>query len=226
MTGHIDCYMDCSSFYSYLALSFLLKHQELLAAHGVSVDYHPVFLGGINVGSGNKPPWSLPAKLVYSALDMKRSMNYRGLPDIEKPSFFPVLTILPQRALCYIKANFPRTTFEQAWLELFRVSWVPPHQDLSKPDIFATAIRGTKLFSEKEAAEICAAAQQQEWKDRLTTNTQAVLDLGAFGAPWTMVRNADGKVEPFFGSDRFHFIWEYLGLPWKDIELLPPRAKL
>jgi len=30
-------------------------------------------------------------------------------------------------------------------------------------------------------------------------------------------------------SYRFHFMWEYLGLPWKDVELLPSgsaRAKI
>ena len=30
-------------------------------------------------------------------------------------------------------------------------------------------------------------------------------------------------------SYRFHFMWEYLGLPWKDVELLLPgnaRAKI
>jgi glutathione S-transferase kappa 1 len=31
-------------------------------------------------------------------------------------------------------------------------------------------------------------------------------------------------------TSRFHFMWEFLGLPWQDIELLPkgskPRANL
>jgi len=39
------------------------------------------------------------------------------------------------------------------------------------------------------------------------------------------VRNTEGKEEPFFGSDRFHFMWEYLGLPWQDIEILPPKGE-
>lgn len=52
-----------------------------------------------------------------------------------------------------------------------------------------------------------------------------MLGKGAFGSPWFWVRNGEGKEEPFFGSDRFHFMWEYLGLPWQDIEILPPGAK-
>ena len=54
----------------------------------------PVFLGGINVGSGNKPPWSLPAKAVYGKFDGDRAKKYHGLEKMEAPDFFPPLTIL------------------------------------------------------------------------------------------------------------------------------------
>jgi glutathione S-transferase kappa 1 len=82
---------------SYMGLSYLLKNKDLLASHDVTIEYilsnipvsigvlihprfHPIFLGGVNVGSGkflpmlptplsiislltgNKPPWTLPAQ--------------------------------------------------------------------------------------------------------------------------------------------------------------------
>lgn len=47
------------------------------------------------------------------------------------------------------------------------------------------------------------AGTEKEWKDKLTANTQKVLDQGAFGAPWMWVQNSNGKEEPFFGSDRY-----------------------
>ena len=59
------------------------------------------------------------------------------------------------------------------------------------------------LFSPNEVDDIMAAAETKEWKDRLLANTQEALDKGAFGAPWFWVRNAEGKEEPFFGSDRY-----------------------
>lgn len=68
-------------------------------------------------------------------------------------------------------------------------------------------------------------ATEKEWKDRLTGNTKEALDQGAFGAPWMWVTNAKGVSEPFFGSDRFHFMWEFLGLPWQDLAILPKGAK-
>jgi len=128
--------------------------------------------------------------------------------------------------LCYIKANFPRDTFERVWLALFRAMWTPPHVNIAEPEPFRTVLNDSGLFSAADVDSILAAAGQQQWKDCLLDNTKKVLDLGAFGAPWMWVRNAQGEEEPFFGSDRFHFMWEYLGLPWKDIQVLPRPAKL
>jgi glutathione S-transferase kappa 1 len=53
-----------------------------------------VFLGGINALSGNKPPWTLPNKARHIEFDIDRAKKYFGLPDIQKPDFFPILSIL------------------------------------------------------------------------------------------------------------------------------------
>lgn len=29
-----------------------------------------------------------------------------------------------------------------------------------------------------------------------------------------------GRGNPFFGSDRFHFVYKHLGLPYRDVEVL------
>lgn len=219
--------MDCSSFYSHLCFVALLKQREVLATHGVSVDFHPIFLGGVNAGSGNKPPWTVPAKAAYgNTFESVRAKKHLGVPDIELPPHIPLMTLNTQRSLCYIKATFPQNKFEQAWLALFKAMWTLPHANPAVPDAIPSALRATSLFSDAEVAEIVAAAAQQHWKDCLLANTKKVLDQGAFGAPWMWVRNARGEEEPFFGSDRFHHIWKFLDLPWRDIELLPKKAKL
>lgn len=53
----------------------------------------PVFLGGINVGSGNKPPWTLPAKANYGQFDIERAKKYHGVENIKPAPFFPPLTL-------------------------------------------------------------------------------------------------------------------------------------
>ena len=71
---------------------------------------HPIFLGGVNVGSGkafniikssftyhlpgNKPPWTLPAKAAYGKFDGDRARKYHGVKEITTPSFFPILSLL------------------------------------------------------------------------------------------------------------------------------------
>jgi len=228
MGGHIDCYLDCSSFYSYIGLVYLLKNRELLGSHDVTVDFIPVFLGGINHGSGNKPPWTLPAKATYGKFDSDRAKKYHGLDNISPPDFFPPVTLLPQRAICYIKSTFSSDRFEKAWLALFHSLW-EDHVNITQIEPLAETLKQTKLFSNEEVAEIVKAAGEKVWKDRLLANTRKALDLGAFGAPWMWVRNGEGKEEPFFGSDRFHFMWQYLGIPFTDIEIIPKggeKAKL
>jgi 2-hydroxychromene-2-carboxylate isomerase len=47
--------------------------------------------------TGNKPPWTLPAKKSYGAFETKRAQKYFGVPDIPTPKFFPILSILVRR---------------------------------------------------------------------------------------------------------------------------------
>lgn len=76
-------------------------------------------------------------------------------------------------------------------------------------------------------------------------------DLGAYGCPWFWVTNDNRRAqashssedegttqnqglrrrlrtnpdrpgEPFFGSDRWHFMWDFLDIPWQDVTILSP----
>ena len=80
-------------------MTHLIKQRPLLAQHGVEVEFHPIFLGGVNVGSGNKPPWTLPAKAKYGAYEMKRAIQHFGTIDLQAPPFFPILSIVVSRRL-------------------------------------------------------------------------------------------------------------------------------
>ncbi|GMF76318.1 unnamed protein product [Aspergillus oryzae] len=94
--------------------------------------------------------------------------------------------------------------------------------DISKPENLATALRN--VFSAQEVEKIITAAGTPEVKAELAATTERVVkELGAFGCPWFWVVNGEGKGEPFFGSDRWHFMWEFLGLPFDDLRL---RARI
>ncbi|KAL6231625.1 hypothetical protein BDW75DRAFT_219632 [Aspergillus navahoensis] len=216
--GHkkIECYIDIVSPYSFYAFTYLQSNRAALEALDVEVEFIPVFLGGINVGSGNKPPWTLPAKAAYSRYDGKRAQRYFG-HDFETPSFFPILSLLPQRALTVVKQTYPKNKYEAVFRSCFETMWYG-HIDISSPENLAIALG--KVFDKNQIQEILAGANKPETKQVLTDVTaKAVKELGAFGCPWFWVYDGKGNAEPFFGSDRFHYMWDYLGLPHGDLEL-------
>ncbi|KAL1796891.1 hypothetical protein ACET3X_005431 [Alternaria dauci] len=225
MSRRITCYFDCVSPYSYYAFEHIEKKRPILEAHNVEIDIVPVFLGGINVGSGNKPPWSLDAKAKYSVYDSARAKKYFNLLDLKSPDFFPIVSLLPQRTLCAVKDTHP-DKFVNIFRDIFHAMW-QNGKDVSKPELLEEVL-GLRLTAD-EVKDIMAKASSPPYKQKLNDNTKQALGHGAFGCPWFSVRNLKGEEEPFFGSDRFHYMWEYLGLPWKDVELLPPgdvKAKI
>ncbi|KAM5357359.1 hypothetical protein ACJZ2D_016345 [Fusarium nematophilum] len=222
----IEVYIDCGlavSPYSFYAFSYLTQRKQALQDLSVEVELIPVFLGGINVGSGNKPPWTLPAKANYSSYDTKRAQKYFGL-KFTVPEFFPILSLLPQRCLTSVRTTHPEA-LEELFRGCFEALWLN-HKDLSKSENMMTVLQAT--FDTEEAEEILQNAQSPTVKQRLNEVTShAVGKLGAFGCPWFWVHDGKGNAEPFFGSDRFHFMWDYLELPHEDLELsVPARGKL
>lgn len=103
----ITCYLDCVSPYSRFALQHLQNQRPVLALHGIEVDFVPIFLGGVNHGSGNKPPWTLPAKAAYSKFDMQRAKKYYGLPNMKTPDCFPIVSLLVSSAILLMPAMLP-----------------------------------------------------------------------------------------------------------------------
>ncbi|PTB40216.1 hypothetical protein M441DRAFT_28076 [Trichoderma asperellum CBS 433.97] len=214
----IEAYIDCVSPYSFYAFTYLFRNKKTLDALGVQVEFIPVFLGGINVGSGNKPPWTLPAKAVYSRYDGERAQRYFGM-KFKIPSFFPIVSLLPQRCLVYVKRAHPER-YEAFFDACFKTLWLN-QKDISKPGNLKVAL--LNVFDEQEAEAIIRAADEPEIKQTLADNTtHAFKNLGAFGCPWFWVFDGKGNAEPFFGSDRFHFMWQYLELPHQGFELIPP----
>ncbi|KAI6359337.1 hypothetical protein MCOR25_007097 [Pyricularia grisea] len=200
------------------------------------VRFVPVLIAGINTKSGNKPPWTLQAKAKYLQYDADRATERVGKTGISFPKDFlsMALTVLPQRAMHYVKRSYSTKQYLTVMHYLFHVFWTPPHKNLTKEEVLREALasvpadfpgQGAPMFTSQEVDEILKAAGTQEYKDALTSSTDEAVAKGAFGAPWIWVTNAHGAQEPFFGSDRFNHIYKFLGLPFRDIELLPPTKE-
>lgn len=90
--------------------------------------------------------------------------------------------------------------------------------DISTPPNLSISLQ--HVFNDAEITKILKGASGPDIKAELTGITKkAVEDLGAFGCPWFWVHDGKGNAEPFFGSDRFHFIWDYLDIPYTDLHL-------
>lgn len=151
------------------------------------------------ISTGNKPPWTLPAKAAYSGYDSARAKRYFGAEDLKTPSFFPIMSLLPQRALCFVKETHPQL-FVSTFLDIFEAMW-KNGKDVSVPDVLAESLQ--VRFDKDQVEAILSAANSAPIKQRLNDNTKEALERGAFGCPWFWVRNAEGAEEPFFGSDRY-----------------------
>ncbi|CAJ2510188.1 Uu.00g060880.m01.CDS01 [Anthostomella pinea] len=249
MGGRIECYLDIASYYSYVTFIQILKSQELLKQHSVEVEIHPVLIGAINAGSGNKPPWTVKAKAAHSKYDTARSAKAVGLKDASPPGDLMEAgkTQLPMRAMHYIKANHAPQTFTTTLHYLFHAFWTlhrPPNTPAALQEILleipadfgldslnynrsSSSGSGGLLFCDEDVEAILQAAASQEYKDALKGKVEEALGRGAFGMPWLWVTTDDapGAGEPFFGSDRWHFVYEFLGLPYQGVALLPPGGK-
>jgi 2-hydroxychromene-2-carboxylate isomerase len=149
---------------------------------------------------------------VYGKLDGQRSLQRVGLSHVRPPKDMMASgkTVLPLRALLFIKSRYPRETFEAAFRHLFHCFWTPPNAHLADPSTLTKALcdvpagpeSDARLFTLEEVEAVIQAAGTKEMKDLLRDKTQEALDHGAFGAPWLWVTNAAGVSEPFFGSDR------------------------
>jgi len=119
--------------------------------------------------------------------------------------------------MVFIKDNYSQEKYEAVFGECWIAMW-QKHVDISKPDKMAECL--ALHLDAEDVRKIMQSANKPEVKQKLNAITQMVLDSGAYGCPWYLVTNKEGVTEPFFGSDRFHYMWSFLQLPWQDIAIL------
>jgi 2-hydroxychromene-2-carboxylate isomerase len=241
MGGHIDCYTDLNSIYGYFGFVHLREHLEALHSYGVEVDFHPVYLPDLQQRSGNRVIWTVKARQNWlENYELPRSKRDFGVAEANPPgddlnNLFKVgQTQLALRALLAIKRIFPVEVYNAAWHWLYHCFWTPPQQRIKDEAPLREALMAMPLgfsgriknndpqqFTTADVEKVIVLAKGKEIKDELKRHTDDVLRQGGFGAPWIMVRNPAGAVEPFFGSDRFAQIYEFLSLPYSPLKLLP-----
>ena len=104
--------------------------------------------------------------------------------------------------MLYIKDHFSNDRFEAQFADLWQCYW---HEamDISKPDIMGQCL--SRHFTEAEVKSILEGGTSPKYKQMLNDETKGLVEKGAYGAPWYLVRKGGegSKVEAFFGSDRY-----------------------
>lgn len=92
---------------------------------------------------------------------------------------------------------------------MYQLWWIKG-QNIGSVDVVAKGL--TTVFGEAKAGEILETMKTAEGKKRLNDNTGKALEAGAFGVPFFVAANSEGKEEVFFGVDRLGMIVDFLGL--------------
>ena len=122
-----------------------------------------------------------------------------------------------------VKERHSQEVFERVFLDEWKYSWVT-HLDISKIENLTKLL--SEHFDDAEVKEILRLMATKEYKDRLTANTKTALDQGAFGAPWFWLTNDIGESEPLFGSDRWAYMFRFVGVEFDDLKIVDKKPRL
>ncbi|KAK3901368.1 glutathione S-transferase kappa 1 [Staphylotrichum tortipilum] len=206
----ITLYVDTVSPFAYEAY-YILRHDALFKA--CDITYVPIFLGGLMQKCGNTAPIKIKNKDAWINIERLRWARHFSVPiTTPLPPDFPAPSLPIMRVLCAIAAaessdpNQPRLI--KALDAFFSRHWEHA-QATHKPELLRATLED--LFGAAEAEKLLAEAATTG-KQALIANTDAAFGTGAFGLPWMVCTNAEGKTEGFFGVDHLGQVAQFLRL--------------
>ena len=122
-----------------------------------------------------------------------------------------------------IKERHSQEAFERCFLDTWIYSFVK-HIDISKPENLSQLL--SEHFDDQQVKEIMRLMATKAYKDKLTEMTKEALERGAFGAPWFWMKNDQGKEEPLFGSDRWAYMFRFMGVDFEDLKIVDKQSRL
>jgi len=195
MPNPIEFYFDLSSPYAYFARHAIEPVAKRL---GRAVAWKPIMIGAAFKASGNVPLVQQPMKGKYSVHDWGRMGRLMNVPWV-LPKPFPIATLAGARACYWQDAQNParavalaKILFDAYFGQGIDISGAAKVAELAEPLGIARA-------------DLLAAIEAPEWKQKLKTETEGAIERGVFGAPFFFV---DG--EPFWGVDRLPMLEEWV----------------
>lgn len=190
-------YFDFISPYGYFAA---LRIDDLAAAFGRQVEWHPMLLGvSVMKVMGLKPLLDTPLKGPYTRTDVLRYARRHGIRLGREPGVSPMSPLACGRAFAWARRHHPAHAKALA-REMLDAYWARGI-DLS----LAEAIAGLALPQAIPAAALALAIVGGEAAQLLRDEVSASIESGVFGSPTVVV---DGEL--FWGIDKFEQIQRWL----------------
>jgi 2-hydroxychromene-2-carboxylate isomerase len=190
-TKAVEFFFDFGSPASYLAWTQL---PGICKAHGATLIYRPMLLGGVFQATGNTSPASVPAKGKYMLEDLARFARRYNVPMRFNPHF-PINTLALMRCAVGLQMRQPQR-FEEFVSAMFKAIWVEG-RNMADPAIVAEALAQAGF----DPPVVLAVTADPAVKDALKANTEEAVRRGVFGAPTVFVGD-----QMFFGQDRLEFV--------------------
>ncbi|MCJ1255016.1 hypothetical protein MMC24_002832 [Lignoscripta atroalba] len=126
--------------------------------------------------------------------------------DEKMPDGFPVSTLATQRAVAALSLVSPEKVLDTvtALYNTFFVERKPIHTPEGILAVLEKTIGGA------EAKAVLEKSTTEEAKKLLSDNTEQALAEGAFGLPWIVATNAQGKKQGFWGFDHLGQVIDHL----------------
>jgi 2-hydroxychromene-2-carboxylate isomerase len=209
----ITLYVDIVSPFAYMGY-YMLRHHPAFSPSKVAVTYVPIFLGGLMKKCDNRAPLEITNKKNWINLERMRWAEQFKIPvSPTPPPGFPVLTLSPMRALCYLNEKYSQEDVIKALDALYQSLWVEANSGVGKPDGdkgYGAVLNG--VLADSVLEDVMANFGSKTAKDALMANTDKAFDDGAFGLPWFQCENPEGKKESFWGFDHLGQVLRFLGL--------------
>ena len=186
MAAPVEFWFDFSSPYGYLGSK---RIEAIAGRHGRQVQWRPFLLGVLFQTTGQKPLLLQPLRGPYAARDLQRTARLHNEPfRLSEP--FPFSSVAAARFFYWLDERnsagavaYAKAVYHRAFSEGRAVSGAEEAADVA-------ATLG------HDRAEVLAALQQPEVKQRLKDINDEALRKGVFGSPFFIV---DG--EAFWGHD-------------------------
>tara|TARA_Y100001970_G_scaffold142712_1_gene175490 strand:- start:5638 stop:6240 length:603 start_codon:yes stop_codon:yes gene_type:complete len=192
----IEYYFDCSSPWTYLSFRGIL---DLSKRYKFEIVWKPILVGGVfnsinpSVYESRKNP--VQEKSIYSRKDLNDWAKVRGV-EINWPKLFPINSVKAMRGAFFAIQE----SHIEEYVEIIFKSYWSEGKDISSIEVLHEIISNFKWDKESFTSYI----EDQSIKNKLSKNTQELIDRGGFGSPTFFINEDD----MFFGNDRLSLIEE------------------